>query len=255
MQTNIIQFQTEIYNVGIVFARIGAVFFLMPTLGETFISTRARLIFSLFVCFLVVQTIKHEIPPFPDSVIALLMTVLTEITIGIFIGLLMRLYVGALEIAGMIIAMQSSLANAFVFNPANASQGSIPGSLLTMGSLALIFAMDLHHIMIESAVDSYTVFHPGKISLIGDFSLTLVNQVAKSFVLAIKLSSPFLIAGFIVSLALGIISRFIPQIQVFFVFMPLQVGFGLALIYLTFSSMLLLWVEEFEGVLNLILGR
>ena len=95
------------------------------------------------------------------------------------IGLIARLLLTAVDVAGQIISFNLSLANAFVFNPTMAAQGSLPGAFMTVLALVLIFAADLHHLMLRAAVDSYGVFPPGTLPPMGDLAETVTTIVSR----------------------------------------------------------------------------
>ena len=122
----------------LVFTRVGSAFMVMPLFGDQFVPVRVRLLLALVISVIVTPALEDRVPPEPVSLMALFLLLGSEVMIGVFIGSLPRLMFSALEVAGMIIAMQTGLSNAFVFNPALASQGSLPGSMLSWLALLLI---------------------------------------------------------------------------------------------------------------------
>lgn len=240
---------TQIFTWMLVFARVGAAFSVMPTLGDAFVSMRARLLLSLAVSLLVAGAIGDQLPKMPENPFALMVLMFSEITIGLFIGTISRLLVSALEIAGQIIALQAGLANAQMFNPALATQGSLPGALLGWLGLLLIFATNLHHLLIMAVVESYQTFKPGAPLPVTDMAEHIARTVEKSFIIGFQMSTPFIVSGMLFALALGLLSRLAPQIQVFFLFMSVQVALGLFLLAITLSAMMTFWLTEFEQAL------
>lgn len=230
----------------LVFSRIGSAFMVMPTIGDAFVPTRVRLLVSLTICFLVTPVLAPTLPKSPESPLALLVLLNQEIILGLFLGTIPRIMMGTLEVAGMVIATTTGLANAQVFNPALATQGSLPGSLLGWLGLLLIFATDLHHLLITAVVDSYSLFKPGASLPVQDMTTTIVRVVADSFNLGARMSAPFLLVGLMFALALGILSKLTPQIQVFFIFTSTQIMLGLILFALTLSAMMVFWLTYFE---------
>lgn len=230
-----------------VFARVGSAFMVMPTIGDAFVSARTRLLFSLAVALLVAPVLKPDLPAMPADPWALMVLLFGEITVGIFIGTVARLLLSALETAGTIISIQTGLANAQVFNPAMATQGSLPGALMGWLGLLLIFITDLHHLLIMAVVDSYQTFVPGAPLPVTDMAVTIGRLVSDSFVIGLQMSAPFIITGTLFAFALGLLSKLAPQIQVFFMFVPAQVALGLLLFALTLSAMMLFWLSHFES--------
>ncbi|CAK0754997.1 Flagellar biosynthetic protein FliR [uncultured Gammaproteobacteria bacterium] len=239
----------------VVFSRIGSAFMVMPTIGDAFVPARARLLISLAISILVTPVLVPSLPKSPESPFLLLILLNSEIIIGLFLGLIPRIMMGALEVAGMIIGTTTGLANASVFNPALASQGSLPGALLGWLGLLLIFATDLHHLLITAVVDSYGVFKPGSPLPIHDMTMTIIRVTGDSFNLGARMAAPFLIVGLMFALALGILAKLTPQIQVFFIFTSSQIMLGLALFALTLSAMMTFWLTYLEDSIIRFLAR
>ena len=233
----------------LVFTRVGSAMMVLPVFGDQFVPNRVRLLLALIISMIVTPALLSQLPREPASVLSLFLLLAGEILTGIFIGSLGRLMFGALEVAGMIIAMQTGLSNAFVFNPALATQGSLPGSLLSWLALLLILITNLHHLLIMAVVRSYETFQPGAPVPIGDFAQTVTRLVADSFMIGVEMAAPFLATGLVFALALGIMARLAPQMQVFFVFMSAQIAYGLFLFAITVSAMMLFWLRHFEGTL------
>lgn len=237
---------SQVFAWMLVFARVGSAFSVMPTLGDAFVSMRARLMLSVMVAMLVAGALGDQLPKMPDSPLALLKLIFGEITIGLFIGSVARLMLSALETAGGIIALQAGLANAQMFNPAMASQGSLPGALLGWLGLLLIFATGLHHLLIMAVAESYQTFVPGAPLPVTDMAEHIAKVVERSFIIGFQMAIPFLVSGMLFALALGLLSRLAPQIQVFFLFMSVQVALGLFLFAVTLSAIMTFWLTEFE---------
>lgn len=231
----------------LVFTRVGAAFMVMPVFGDQFVPTQVRLLLALVLSVILTPALAGVLPGEPPSLLGLFLLLSAEILVGVFIGSLPRLMFGALETAGMIIAMQAGLSNAFVFNPALASQGSLPGSLMSWLALLLILVTDLHHMLIMGVVHSYELFRPGAPLPVEDFAHLVTRLVSESFAIGVEMAAPFLATGLLFALALGVMARLAPQIQVFFVFMSAQVGYGLFLFALTIGAMMAFWLRHFES--------
>jgi len=234
----------------LVFARVGSAFTVLPAFGDAFVPTEVRLILAALISLIVVPLQAAGMPPEPDHVARLLLLLFGEATIGFFIGGVARILVSALENAGTIIAMQTGLSNATVFNPAMASPGTLPGSLMGWLGLLLIFVTDLHHLMLASVVDSYTAFPAGEMPPFNDMADFTVRVVGDSFSIGVRLAAPFIAAGLVFAFALGLLSKLAPQIQVFFLFMSAQVALGLILLALALSGMMTFWLGWFEETLT-----
>ncbi len=239
----------QVYVWIIIFVRISSAFMVMPAIGDMFVSTRTRLMLAVTVTIVLAPALRQYLPPEPTQVLRLFLLIVSEIVIGVFIGTVARMLMSALEVAGAIIATQAGLANAQIFNPALATQGSLPGALLGWLGLLLIFLTDLHHVLIMAVANSYTLFVPGAPPPVADMANMLGQLVAKSFVIGVQMCAPFIVTAVLFALALGLLNKLAPQIQVFFLFMSAQVAIGLFLFVITLSAMMMFWLQYFESTL------
>ncbi len=241
---------SEIFVFMLVFARVGTAFLLLPGFGAAYVSRRVRLGLAVAVAVVLVPTLSKVMPPMPDSPIVLVLLLGGEVVVGAFLGTVASLLAQSLQTAGMIISYQSGLANATMFNPTMAQQTSLIGTLLSTMGVLLIFVTDLHHMILRALVDSYQVFTPGAAMAVGDFSELIARTVAHSFWLAFQLAMPFMVFGLLFYVGIGLLSRLMPQLQVFFIALPLQIGLMLLLLGLSISAMMIWFLNGFEDFLG-----
>jgi len=213
---------TQILAFMLTFTRVGSAIMVMPGLGDTFMPTRVRLLFALGMSFVFYPLILPLIPsPVPGGM-ALVMLIASEMIIGLLIGTVARIFTTALDTAGMVISTQSGLANAQVFNPSLATQGSIIGAFLSMAGIMFIFATNMHHVLIMGVMESYQTFPMAEgMPESGSMAELITKAVASSFSIGIKLAMPFIIMTLLMYLGMGVLARLMPQIQVIQFVLPL----------------------------------
>lgn len=241
----------EVFAVLLVFVRVGAALMLLPGFGEPAVTPRLRLLLGLLIALLVTPLLEGQLPGLPSDVAHLGLLIAGEVLIGLFLGSMARLFMAALVTAGMMIAYMSSLANALVEDPSAAQQGSIAGSFLNVTALLIIFALDLHHLMLAAVVDSYQLFVPGQALPVGDFTETMAKTVSAVFLLAVQIAAPFIAVGMIFYLGVGLLARLMPQIQVFFIAMPMQIALGIMMLAISLPIILHWFILNFEETLSL----
>jgi flagellar biosynthetic protein FliR len=240
----------QAFSVFLVFARIGSAFSVLPGFSEAFIAMRFRLMLAGATCLIVAPVVAPGLPQAPDSPLALLVLLGGEVMIGLFLGMTARLALAAVQTAGMIIGLQTSLSNAFAYDPTTAQQNAVVGAWLSTIALVLIFVTNMHHLMLRGLVESYSVFRPTDLPPIGDLTDIIVRLVSSSFLLGIQIATPFMAFGFIFFLALGLIARLMPQVQIFFVAMPLQIVIGFIALGSTVGVGMVIFLNRFESVLS-----
>ncbi len=239
----------------LVFARLGAAFMTVPGFGEGFVTPRVRLSISLAVTFLVTQFVADKLPPEPVSVLELFLLLMGEIVIGLIMGGALRLAISGLHIAGTIIAQQAGLAAAQFTDPAQMTQGAVTSSFLTIMAMTMIFVTDLHHLFIQGTYASYTLFPVGELAPFGDISELVTGFVAGSFKLGFQISAPFLVYGLTFYFGVGLINRLMPQVQIFFVAMPLQIALAFGVFSITVGASIMWFLTYYEETLIRFLGE
>ena len=234
----------QVFGLLFVFARIGTAMILLPGIGEQFITTRSRLVLAVLFSLILMPTVT--IPDNPSSVVILFLLIAGEVVIGLFLGLAARMVLLSLETAGTIIGMQTGLANAFILNPSMAQQAGIIGVFLSTTGIAVLFATDMHHMAIIALTDSYQVFNAANI-VWEDMTQQIARLVGDTFLLSVKFSAPFLIVGIVFNVGMGLLSRLMPQMQIFFVAMPLQIVGGLLILLAVMGTIMMMFAGYYEN--------
>lgn len=220
--------------------RIGGCFMLMPGLSNASIPVRIRLYVALAVALALYPLLFGSIAPVfrgkPFSFVILLLV--SETLSGIWIGFLGRLMFLALETMGVTIAMALNLSN-----PSGVSfdqMEALPpvATILSLSAAMLVFAADLHWEILRAVKASYTNLPPGllfqaRLSLVG-----VADQLAGSFLLALRIGAPIMIYSVIINFTIGLVNKFTPQIQVYFISIPFVIAGGMLLLYFLVQEML-----------------
>lgn len=226
---------------------------MLPALGETSVPPRVRLIMSLSISLIIYGLVRETIPVMPVSAIALGVLLVCEVLVGIMIGLSIRLLVSALHVAGTVIAMQSGLAMAQAFDPAQGAQSSLVATFMMLLGVTLIFITDLHHLMISAMYNSYIMFPIGGELAVNEFAELIMTTVSDSFKLGIQMASPIIVYALVFNAGLGIIARLVPQIQVFFVAMPINITMGFIILMVVLSASMTWFIDNIRTSLEMFL--
>jgi flagellar biosynthetic protein FliR len=232
------------------FARVGTMVMLLPGVGELNLPSRVRLTIALVLTAILLPSHQKAYTVDLNALAPVLTLLIQEIVIGAVIGLTARLAISALQVAGSVVAQQLGLGFVTAIDPTQNQQGMLVGNFLTLLGITLVFATNLHHLVIAAMNDSYTIFQPGAMPLVGDAAQHVVRIVAAAFRIGIQLSAPFLVFGLLFNLGLGVLSRLMPQMQVFFIGLPLSIMLGLLLLLLVIGAMMGTFVGYLQGVLG-----
>ncbi|POF28212.1 flagellar biosynthetic protein FliR [Roseibium marinum] len=236
----------------LMFARLGTMIMLLPALGESSIPMRFRLTIALALT-LVLYPVAG--PQYPAELTAdpmrLLLLLGGELAIGFGIGLCARMITSVLQIAGVIVANQSGMAFALGTDIANeGQQGALYGNFLSILGITLVFVTDSHYLVIAALYDSFEIFPPGITPPVGDFSKNATETVAHVFSIAARVSAPFLVVGLVFYFGLGLLNKLMPQMQIFFIAMPVNIAIGLLMFMVLLTTMMMFYLEHFQQSLG-----
>jgi flagellar biosynthetic protein FliR len=222
---------------------------LLPGVGELSVPSRVRLTIALVLTAILLPAHQKayvvDLKTFGPALILLFQ----ELIVGAVLGFTARLAISALQVTGTIVAQQLGLGFVTAVDPTQNEQGALVGNFLTLLGVALVFATDLHHLVIVAMNDSYSIFAPGELPLMGDAAQHVTRVITTAFRIGVQLSAPFLVFGLLFNLGLGVLSRLMPQMQVFFIGLPLSILLGLLLLVLVIGAMMGTFVGYLEGVL------
>lgn len=244
----------EVFAVLVVFVRIGTAIAFLPGFSAVYVPMRVRLLLAMLLSLLVMPTLADVLPALPRTPAALGLLLLAEATIGLFLGCAARIAFAALQIAGSYVALLASFANALVQDPVVDQQSSTIGGFFTTLGVVVLFAADLHHLMLRTLVDSYTVFLPQAGLPVGDVAAAVARAVGDSFALGVQLAAPFVVVSLVYNIGMGMLGRLVPQLQVFFFGLPIQLGLQIFVMMITISGIMLVFLNHFGQSLRASIG-
>jgi flagellar biosynthetic protein FliR len=234
----------------LVFARVGAMVMLLPGLGESNIPVRIKLSVALLLTFIILPLHRADYHVSMDALSALLVLMLYEILIGIVLGATARVTLAALQVAGSVIAQQLGLGFVTSVDPTQGQQGVLIGNFLTLLGVTMLFATDSHHLVISALNDSYSIFSPGEVMPSGDVAALATRAFAASFRIGMQLAAPFLVFGLVFNVGLGVLARLMPQMQVYFVGVPLSIMSGFLIFAVVIAAMMGTFLDYFIAVMH-----
>lgn len=239
------------------FARVGTLMMLMPGLGEQMISGRLRLSLALLVTLVLFPTVRPLLPTGNAALAApaLIGLLFGEILIGLMIGLSVRMVLAALQTAGVVISQQLGLSFAMTVDPTMGGQQASLGNFLSLLGVTLVLATDLHHLALEAIGRSYLVLPPNGVPGMADAAKLALDAFSRGFSLAVRISGPFIVFGILFNLGLGVLSRLMPQLQVFFLAVPASVLIGMLLLIAVLGLVMGLFLDDLGRYLGAFLGR
>lgn len=224
----------------LVFLRVGAAMALLPAFGEQSVPQRIRLVATLAFTAIVAPAVVDRMPPAVGFAAAG-----AEVAAGLIIGVGLRLLVVALQVAGTVAAQSASLSQ--LFGGAGPEPQPAMANLFVVAGLALAVSLGLHVRVAELFVLSYDILPPGLMPAAVDSAAWGLARIGHAFALGFTLAAPFVIAGTVYNIALGVINKAMPQLMVSFVGAPALTLGGLGLLALAAPLLLEVWLGALAG--------
>ena len=229
-----------------VFCRVGGCFLVLPGFSSARVPTQIRLFVAVAVSLSLTPLLWASVyPKVHGSDVTYIGTVFVEGLIGVVIGLVARFFVLGLQFTGTVMTMMTG----FTAPPANdiledGSENQLT-NMISFAGLLLLFMLDFHHVIIMAIADSYKTLPMG-----GDFEarralVTLTNTLSSTFMIMLRLASPFVVYGLLFNVTIGFINKLAPQLPIYFISQPFIVMGGLVLIYFGIAIMIKLFADAF----------
>lgn len=231
------------FTFALILARAGAAITLLPGLGDESLPAMVRAGIALSLTVLLVPVVASSMPPIPGDALHLATMVGAEIVTGLWLGWLARLLVQALPMAGQIISYFLGISNVLQPDPAIGAEATALTRLFSLIATLAVLLSGLWAMPVAALAASFRVISPGTFLPASDTAQTVLQAVAQTFGLALRLSAPLIVANTVWHVALGLISRLVPRVQIYFVAMPGQILGGLVLFGVLAAALLAVWEE------------
>lgn len=241
--------QGSVLALFVVFCRIGACMMVLPGFSSARIPMILRLLMSAAISLALLPLLWDVVyPRVGDSQYGYIRLVAGEFVIGVMYGLIARFFVLGLQFTGTVLSMSIGFSAPGAPDILEDTAENQLTNLISFGGLMLLFAMDFHHVVFKALADSYTLTPLGGYPSAQKMLITLTDTLGRTFVLMLRLASPFLIFGIMFNFSIGMINKLAPQIPIFFISTPYLLFGGLFLLYLSIAAMVQQFAEFFPGI-------
>ncbi len=236
------QFQTFLVVTSRVAGFIGAIPVLLSAQSPGRIKT--ALVFTISLTLF--PLMAEYVPQVNFSPVPFLMLIIAELLLGLLLALVARLIFTAVEFGATVIGYQMGFAAANVFDPQSERQVALISQFQNVFAILIFLAIDGHHLFLRLAVKSYEYLPPGQFNFSGAAIPFLMEQASHMFMLGVQFSAPVLAVLLLSGLILGIMARVFPQLNVFLLSFPINIGTAFLVIALTLNISATVIRQEFD---------
>lgn len=232
----------------LVLVRVSVVLFLMPVFSTTMLPALPKAGLAMVISLLVYSVVGADASRFPETALETGIHLGMELMLGLFLGLSVRMFFGAVQLAGQVIGFQMGFSMINVVDPQSGASISIMEEVGYWVTVLIFLAMNGHHILILALIDSFALVKPG-LFVFQDVVMTELLAIGREmFVLAVTIGAPVIAALIFTNAAFGLTAKFSPQMNVMIVSFPVMILAGLALFGVSLQISLLVTARYVEGL-------
>jgi flagellar biosynthesis protein FliR len=236
------QFQTFL----VVTSRVAGFIGSMPVITSAQTPGRVKTSLVFVTSLMLFPVMAHTIPQINFSPLPFALLIIAEGLIGLLLGLISRLIFTAVEFGATVIGFQMGFASANVYDPQSERQVELISQFQNVFAILIFLAIDGHHVFLRTVVLSYDLLPPGQFDVSGEAIPFLMKLASYMFTIGVQFSAPVLAVLLFSGLILGLLARVFPQLNVFLLSFPLNIGVGFIVIALTLGMVSTLLRREFD---------
>jgi flagellar biosynthetic protein FliR len=210
----------------LVLARVAGLLVAAPILGHLLLPRLVRAGLAIVLALALAPVVAAP-PALPTTLLGLVGALAMETAFGLLLGFIAELVFAGVQLGAQLAGMQIGFGLDNLIDPGNNSQSTVVAHWYRLLALLVFLALDVHHLLLEALIASFRTAPPGSLAA-GAFRMDgVVAAAGDIFALGVRIAAPVLIALLLTNAVLGVIARTIPQVNVFVVGFPLNVGVGL----------------------------
>ena len=242
LNINVLYFQYFI----LVLARMVSMITMAPILGSGTVPPQAKIGVGFMLSIIVFPIVSRNFPPIPADTILFFGMIIKEFMVGALFGLMGAALFAGVQLSGQIFGMQLGFGIVNVIDPLSDLQVSILGQFEFLLAVLLFIAVDGHHLLLLSIANSYHYVPMSSFHMSPPLAGEIADLLAKIFVIAYKVGFPMIAAIFIVNVAMGLIARTVPQMNIFIVGLPLNIFVGLSIMAMSMGFLFFVLRAHFD---------
>ncbi len=217
----------------LILVRISALLVVAPIFGHRFFLARAKIGLAFMISVILHPLIVAKGLQVPEGLFPYALALVREVGMGVAMGFVVLLMFIGIQFAGQLAGLQMGFGIVNVIDPQSNEQVSIIGQFLNILAVLIVLVTNGHHLILHGLAASFEAVPLTGVELKGEIGQKLIELSSEIFILAVQISAPVMIALFLISVALGILARTVPQMNVFIVGFPVQLAVGLAVLFAT----------------------
>lgn len=224
--------------------RVSLLLFMLPFFGGDSVPKPVKGALCIVMALALHDTVGVSADYFPAHPVMLVVMILGELLLGIMLSLVVRFIFAAVQTGGQLIGFQMGFSMVNVVDPMTGTSEAVTAHFLYMTTLLVFLCLDGHLLLLHALTESFRLVPPGELLLSAKLSSTILEFSSQMFYLAVKVAAPVMAAIFLVDLALALVGRAAPQMNILMIGFPLKISVGFFFLALLFT-VLSLYVNDY----------
>ena len=232
----------------LIFIRVGVILFLLPFFNSRRIQVMSKVGMTFMIAILLYPVIDVRSSTMPAGTIGIAQLIGGELVIGMILGLIVQVFFEGVKIMGEMVGFQTGLSIANIIDPQSGMQLSIFSNMAYLLAMILFLLLNGHHVLLNALKGSFEVIQVGTLSLNPLFMQKMISHVGQMFVIGIKIGAPAIAALLFTKIVFGLITKFIPQMNIMIVAFPAQIAIGLLFFGISLRLVLVFIEKHVDGL-------
>ena len=228
----------------LVLLRVSALLMVAPIFGHRTWLARAKVGLAFTVSIILFPIVADQPLDVPAGVLPYALMMIREVLMGVVMGFVVLLLFVGIQFAGQLAGLQMGFGIVNVIDPQSSNQLSIMGQFLNILAILLLLSLNGHHTILTGLVTSFETIPLGGVVLKAGLMQKMIALTAEVFIIGVKIAAPIMTALFLVTAAMGVLARTVPQMNVFMVGFPVQISVGLGA-FIVCMPLFVMLVERF----------
>ncbi len=242
----------------LVFSRLSAMLATMPLFAFNAVNIRVRVLLAFILTLVIAPILAQQFSYQPTHLLSLVLDVLHEVLIGLMVGYGAQMVFEAIMIAGTYVGFQLGLAIMNVIDPTSQNNMPIIGNFWVLVVLMFLVVTNTHHFLVETLFLNFKIILPASATFHAAAGQAVIESGRIMFDLAIRFAAPLMVFILLFDVAISFMARVMPQMNIFFVSLPLKIAFGIFLLIVSlniFQGLFGYIVDQMQGLVgNIVRG-
>jgi len=232
----------------LIFVRISGIFMMMPIFSSHNIPGRVKAAFALIITYILFPLVFNSTAVIPEHFLPFLFLVAGELIVGLILGFVSSLIFTAIQMAGQILDMQIGFGIVNMIDPMSGQQAPLIGNFKYILALMTFLGTNGHHVLLSALFASFKLIPVTGVFVNVAVTKFIVDMIGGLFILALKISLPVIVSLLLTDMALGILARTMPQMNIFVVGVPGKIIIGIFVLSMALPFYIFFLEMAFDGM-------